>query len=424
MNSSTQRYPRIIPAIVQQHVDDAAFIRSTRTVLVCAPHVRLRKLRDFDDRLAAHLEGLEIAGAAAKPLCDAALEAASRGAVFVSTVRALESRDPTWLQHLLALSESSAQCRRGLVSAFGWTERRQLQGVVSDYLRSRHPFARLVALATCGQHRVDPNLGPAHILEDTDPAVRARAYRTAGELGKREFVSRLANAISEEDPDCQFWAAWSAVLLGDTHGALELLKHIASRPGPWRAPAFQLAFQAMSVGAARALLQSLAHDPSDLRQVIRGAGLIGDPAYIPWLIGLMAQDPLARLAGEAFSLVTGVDSAWLDLERKRPEGFESGASDDPQDSNISLDEDEGLPWPDHVKVQEWWQANAQRFQAGIRYFMGAPVNRDACLRVLHEGFQRQRIAAALYLSLLNPGTPLFEWRAPARRQQRLLAEMT
>ena len=39
------------------------------------------------------------------------------------------------------------------------------------------------------------------------------------------------------------------------------------------------------------------------------------------------------------------------------------------------------------------------------------------------GARRGAIAAALYLSLLNPGTPLFEWRAPARRQQRLLAEM-
>jgi hypothetical protein len=28
------------------------------------------------------------------------------------------------------------------------------------------------------------------------------------------------------------------------------------------------------------------------------------------------------------------------------------------------------------------------------------------------------------LSLLNPGTPLFKWRAPAWRQQRLLATMT
>jgi hypothetical protein len=56
--------------------------------------------------------------------------------------------------------------------------------------------------------------------------------------------------------------------------------------------------------------------------------------------------------------------------------------------------------------------------------MGEPLNRENCLRVLKEGFQRQRIAAALYLSLLNPGTPLFEWRAPAWRQQRLLATMT
>jgi len=53
--------------------------------------------------------------------------------------------------------------------------------------------------------------------------------------------------------------------------------------------------------------------------------------------------------------------------------------------------------------------------------MGEPLNAENCQRVLRTGYQRQRIAAALYLSLLNPGTPLFEWRAPARRQQRLLA---
>jgi hypothetical protein len=73
-------------------------------------------------------------------------------------------------------------------------------------------------------------------------------------------------------------------------------------------------------------------------------------------------------------------------------------------------------------VQGWWQVNAQRFQAGARYFMGAPLDGENCLRVLREGYQRQRIAAALYLSLLNPGVSVFEWRAPARRQQRLLAQ--
>jgi len=47
-----------------------------------------------------------------------------------------------------------------------------------------------------------------------------------------------------------------------------------------------------------------------------------------------------------------------------------------------------------------------------------------CLEVLKTGFQRQRIAAAEYLTLLTPGTPLFNTAAPTRRQQRLLAAMT
>ncbi len=45
-------------------------------------------------------------------------------------------------------------------------------------------------------------------------------------------------------------------------------------------------------------------------------------------------------------------------------------------------------------------------------------------RVLREGCQRQRIAAALYLSLLQPGAPLFPTSAPAWRHKRWLAKVT
>jgi len=41
--------------------------------------------------------------------------------------------------------------------------------------------------------------------------------------------------------------------------------------------------------------------------------------------------------------------------------------------------------------------------------------------VLKSGFQRQRIAAAEYRTLLTPGTTLFNVAAPSWRQQRLLA---
>jgi hypothetical protein len=88
-----------------------------------------------------------------------------------------------------------------------------------------------------------------------------------------------------------------------------------------------------------------------------------------------------------------------------------------------MDEDEGLPWPDQAKVQSWWASNADRFQPGVRYFMGAQPSWEHCLQVLKDGYQRQRIAAAEYLCLLRPGTMLFNCEAPAWRQQRLLAQM-
>jgi uncharacterized protein (TIGR02270 family) len=165
----------------------------------------------------------------------------------------------------------------------------------------------------------------------------------------------------------------------------------------------------------------MANDPSNQRLLIRGAGVAGQVHYIPWLIKLMADEVTARLAGESFSTITGLDLAWLDLERNPPEDFEPGPTDDPEDPNVDMDPDDSLPWPDQAKIQAWWDANAQRFQRGTRYFMGEPVRLDHCRRVLREGYQRQRRAAAEYLCLLAPGTHLFPIAAPAWRQTRWLA---
>jgi len=55
--------------------------------------------------------------------------------------------------------------------------------------------------------------------------------------------------------------------------------------------------------------------------------------------------------------------------------------------------------------------------------MGQPVTREHGIDVLTNGYQRQRILAAHYLCLLDPGTPPFNTSARAWRQQRLLARM-
>jgi uncharacterized protein (TIGR02270 family) len=180
----------------------------------------------------------------------------------------------------------------------------------------------------------------------------------------------------------------------------------------------------MTTSAAHETLRHLAEDPLQRRWLIQGSGIAGDSVYVSWLIKQMTDEKTARLAGEAYSLITGVDLGQSGLEGKQPEGFESGPNDDPDDPNVDMDPDEGLPWPDVAKIEKWWDANGSRFQKGTRYFMGAPVTREHCIEVLKSGYQRQRILAAHYLCLLEPGTPLFNTSAPAWRQQRLLAKMT
>jgi uncharacterized protein (TIGR02270 family) len=415
----------IIPAIVQQHVDDAALLASNRMTLVEAPHAKLSRLDQFDRRVKANLDGLRLSAEEGWALCEASLEMPSPGAMFAVVVRALQDRDESRLTRMFALAQAVPETAVGLLSAFGWVERTELQGTVAPLLRDPDGFRRMAGIAACASHGTDPGLATGKFLQDPEPAVRAQAFRAVGDLGMIELLSTCAAASRrDDDPEVQFWSSWSAVLLGDRQFALDLLTKRGLIPVPHRMRSFRLALQAMSASASHGILQELARDPQRIRWLIQGSGIVGDPKYVPWLVKQMVELRTARLAGEAFSTLCGVHLGEAALDRPAPENFESGPNDDPDDPNVDMDPDDGLSWPDVEKIEKWWAANSSRFAMGTRYFMGAPVTREHCIDVLKNGYQRQRILAAHYLCLLEPGTPLFNTSAPAWRQQRLLAKMS
>lgn len=412
-----------LPAVIQQHVEESALLRNTRTFLSRAPHVKLHHLRRLDDRLAAHLDGVAVAGEFGWKLCVAALEHPNVGEVFAATVRAIEDRNVQGLEKLLALAEAVPASQPGLLSAFGWVSAQFLQGTIKNLLASGSTLQRQAGIAACAMHRVDPGAALAEALDHPDAMLRARGLRAAGECGRSDLLAACVTALADEDGVCRFWAARSAALLGERGKAIDALKDIALQPGPTRLRALRLVLKLIDAVQANALLKDIAQDPSHMRLLIQGAGMAGDPHYVPWLIRQMEDLKRTLLAGEAFSFITGLDLAYLDLDTKPPENLESGPNDDPDDANVAMDDDDSLPWPDPVKLQAWWNGNHQRFQPGVRYFMGAPVSVGHCQKVLREGFQRQRVAAAEYLCLLTPGTPLFPTSAPAWRQQRWLRQM-
>jgi uncharacterized protein (TIGR02270 family) len=407
----------IIADIVRQHIDEAIALRISRTQLVRDAHSGLQTLVDFDERMQAHLDALAVAGDSAWPLCQMALEEVSEGSLFVAAVQAIQQRRLDRLKELIALAAAVPQAMAGLASAFGWLESNQLRNIVATLLRSTDVTARVVGIAACALHRVDPGLRA--LLEDPHPALRARALRTAGELGSREWLPACAEAIDDEDAACQLWAARSAVLLGDRQRALDWLASLTSTAP--RSPFFDLALSALPLHAGHELLRTLATNPANSGWQLRGAGVVADASYLSWLLRRMREPHAARRAAEAFALITGADLIDLNLEGAPPADFASGPNDDPGHADVAMDADDHLPWPDVARIERWWEQNNSRFVPGQRYFVGAPITREHCIDVLTTGYARQRTLAAHHLCLLEPGSTLFEWRAPAWRQTQALA---
>jgi len=141
--------PRIVPAVLTQHVEDAVHIRNVRTELVRAPHVGLSQLLHFDNRLRAHLSGILTAGAAAKRFLAQELESPDAGAGFVVGVNAIQTGDSRAFAQLLPVAEALPKVERGLLSAFGWVSAPSLRGLVARLLKSSSAFNRTIGVAAC-----------------------------------------------------------------------------------------------------------------------------------------------------------------------------------------------------------------------------------------------------------------------------------
>jgi uncharacterized protein (TIGR02270 family) len=276
-------------------------------------------------------------------------------------------------------------------------------------------------------HRIDLGEQLNRFLDSSNTELRARALKAVGELQRRDLLPELRHWDADDDPAVRFWSVWSSALLGDRNVG-ETLKSFVNFDTEFAYRAIQLAPRILESqncqdwlrGLAQDWLRGLAQDETTRRYALIGCGVTGDPVYIPTLISQMAVPEYARVAGEAFSMITGVDLAYEDLDTDQPEGFEAGPTEDPADENVDLDPDEDLPWPDPELIDRWWHEHAREYQSGVRYLCGRPISDENCRRVLREGYQRQRISAAYELALMNPDEPLFEWRAPGFRQQEWL----
>lgn len=410
----------VIPHIIDQHAEEAAFLWLLRHNAIYAPHYNLKDLAKLDGRIEAHIDGLRIAGDYGWEACCHNLEFKERGEIFAAAVLALEGNLIERINKVYQVAEEAPETLTGLISAFGWVEPHLLQGKVKGLLISKKPLWRQVGIAACAIHRVDPGKYLDEAIQDDDLQLRARALRAAGELGRADLRSALLEQVNHQDTTIGFWAAWSTVLSGGRGNALSSLQTRIIEDPDFSVKAMSVALRILDLQQIKTLLEVLVQSKDRIREAIIGAGIAGDPVYIPSLIKLMESPKLARIAGESFSFISGVNIAYEDLESKSPKNFAAGPTENPEDEEVAMDPDEDLPCPDPQLIKHWWKQHQHNFLPGVRYLSGKPVSEPHCQAVLRSGKQRQRQAAALELALMQPSAPLFETRAVGRKQQKLL----
>jgi uncharacterized protein (TIGR02270 family) len=404
----------IISAIVEQHAEEAAFLWLLRDRAVRAPHYRPDDLKRLDNRVEAHLDGLSVAGDAGWDIAWAQAEATPEpGELFAVGVLAFESGNAARIEKVLSLAVTKPELGRAVVSALGWLPANLAPGRFAPLLNHTNAAVRRIGLAGYAIRRLNPGAALEKALNDPDHFLRARALKMVGEMSYVTWLPLLKKHFTFADLPCRFYAAWSAALIAGDSAAFAELQTIALTESQFRRLSADMAVRRLDVPAANRWLAMLASLPGHERLAIHCMSALGDPASMPRLLEWLTQPPLARAAGEAFSFMTGVDLNYERLDANQPEGFEPGPTENPLDEDVSIDPDDGLPWPDPAKVSRWWSANSGRFTKGTRYLCGKPMTLESLQTVVQNERQRHRAAAAIELAIRQPKMPMIEVRARA-----------
>lgn len=390
--------------IYERYVDEASFLWLMRSIAVNQPHYNAADVQALEARVQAQLDGLMTSIDIAWPLCEKALELNAPGEVFAGAIVAFKSHDASKIQKVVDAGLVSDATFKGLISAIAWLPSKISYPWIQKFLTSKDINHKYLAIALCSLRRENPGEFLPKFLQRDDCLQHEKLYvrclRLIGELKRHDLMSALDTAMASDNKNIAFWASWSAMLLGNKALVTKMEPHIF-KASPHQDKALNITFRVLSINDARSWITRLSGDSQHIRTVIKATGILGDPHAADWLILKMREPKYARLAGESFTFITGIDLEKNQLSQDAPEHYEPIPNEDAGDEIVALDDDENLPWPNATAVAAIWKQSSGQFTKGQRYLMGKEINKSNLASHIQNAYQRQRQAAAMELALLD-----------------------
>ncbi len=406
----------VVESVVHQHAEEAAFQWARRSSAIRSPRYSLKDVAALDNRVEAHVAGLRLAGEPAWVACEEALEDGP-GEMFAATAfvfRTEPDKLASRLETLLARLESTPELQRGFVGGLGFSSWPSISTHARSWVESEAPLLKALGLTAFRVHqKPPPEVTLQRALAMVDPGVIQEALRLVGEMAVGRSVQLLPSEPKGPAPLRLLWAR-SNLHLQRTAPAMPVLHALADEDSSEAQPAAELLVRRLDEQSALKWIRQGLGRNDRRRRAVFAVGAAGYPKLVDDLLSVMEDESISRVAGFAFTMLTGADLEFLDLNREPPE-----PSDEDVDPAIE-DPDAELPWPHVARVRDWWTQYKKDYVAGRRYLMGLPVERTSLQRVLAVGKQPHRRAAALEQVLLDAKTPLYLTSKPGWAQAREL----
>ncbi len=417
---NTNKQAHAFRDISEQFVVDASFLWLLRSISVKQPHYYLEDLAKLEQRIDANLDGLMTNFSLAWEVCVPELEFEQAGEAFTAAIIAFRSRDVNKIKQVIAHAFCNDDTFRGVVSAMAWLPKPLTSDWALRFLHSKDINHKYLAIAFYSIRRKNPGNILVELFQREEciahQKLLVRLIRLVGELKLYSFANQVQKMANHELTDVAFWANWTLVMLGEHKAALPLLNLIKQEPA-FQQLGIATIFKVLPIAQARKWISEFSKQPEMLRMVIQAVGVLGDPHAVPWLIDKMNNFDTAKIAGEAFSLITGIDLDRYELTIEPPEDIAMVPNDDSEDADVSMDEDENLPFPDVSKINHTWLRYRDRYKVGHRYLLGVEVTKntpetiDKLKGLFEKSGQRQRHSTALTLALLDPQSPFINVKA-------------
>lgn len=442
-------YAAGIAPLIRRHAQDAGFYWQQQDTSLTATGLHALRALHFGRLLAAHLEGLQVAGPAALPLAQESLERwRMAGEAFVASYAALSL--PPGPEHEEALAavlrvvvRTPDLLLRGFISALAWVDSPAAQAWVAHTLAGAaatqpqtpaEAVSRVAALRAAALRGQPVAHWPTHAGHPS-PCVRAAACRAANP-GALEALHAL-RADADLAVRAESVLAWARLVPPqdrhpkDATAAASLLwrcldeqRNVLARATGWN----RLQAQRRLSRWLRHLawLAPLGHPgvpqlltQLPLRQALSFVLDHGDAALLPFVLQALSDAQQARWAGWVWHCMTGVDLQAEGLALPNP-----AVDLDAPLSPAQLDADHGLPLPSAQAVAAH-PGSALRLPPGRRLLMGQGVQAQALRALLDPAAdqpQALRAVAAHALAQLHPAYAL-NLRAGLDVQQAQLTRM-